>query len=348
MPAVRPANPRAHPRAAEILRYFHGLAGRGQLLSGQFTNFGRRADLRLPRQIHRATGRWPALVGVDFADFNIRSGRRHTVQWLMNAVSAARFDLVSQARHSFRAPNRVVRDYWRTGGLVTIGVHCSNPANRHGGGLRDQGVELKPLLQPGTATNRRWLAQLDELAAALQELQAAGVVVLWRPLHEMNGPWFWWGKKKPADFIRVWRHMFRYFTEKKRLDNLLWIFGPNMGENAADYYPGDAFVDLVGLDAYTDHVDPRHLGGYRRMAALGKPFGLTEYGPHGSYNPPGTYDYERMRRGLARHFPKACFFMSWNARWSPANNRNLRKLYLHPSVITRADLPPGLTGQPTP
>ena len=142
------------------------------------------------------------------------------------------------------------------------------------------------------------MKQLDTLAAGLTELKDAGVVVLWRPFHEMNGNWFWWGGKDPAAFQKVWRHMFDYFTKTKGLDNLLWVYGPNHGEKVAAYYPGDRFVDVVGLDAYTDFVDPAHIRGYREVAAIPKPFGFTEFGPHGSSSPPGDYDYPRLLGGI--------------------------------------------------
>jgi len=53
------------------------------------------------------------------------------------------------------------------------------------------------------------------------------------------------------------------------------------GKNTAKYYAGDGFVDIVGLDAYTDYLDPEHVRGYSEIAALPKPFGFTEFGPHG-------------------------------------------------------------------
>lgn len=325
-----------------MLSFLHQLPREGRVLSGQFTNFGRHADLRFPRLIHRATGRWPALVGVDYADFNAKSKRRHTVQWLMNAVSRARFDLVTHDDLHTAAPNRVARSYWRAGGLVTIGAHFANPANPRGGGLRDRGVDLASLLVPGTATHRRWLRQLDTIAAALAELRDAGVVVLWRPFHEMNGGWFWWGRPRPAVFARVWRHMFRYFSQTKRLDNLLWVFGPNMGNDAARYYPGDAFVDVVGLDAYTDHVDRAHIAGYAALVRTGKPFGFSEFGPHNSWNPPRDFDCRRLLAAFETQFPRICFFLAWNANWCPARNRHARRLYRSPRILNRDELPASL------
>lgn len=340
--SARPANPRASLGAGAVLAYFRQLGARHRILSGQFTNFGHRADLRAPTRLYRLTGRWPALIGVDYAEFNPKAASRRTTQWLMNAVAAGRFDLVTHDDLSTAAPNRVARLYWQSGGLVTVGVHFSNPANPRGGGLRDRGVDLASLLTRGTATHRRWMRQLDEIATALAELRDEGVVVLWRPFHEMNGAWFWWGQPKPATFVRVWRHMFDYFSRIHGLNNLLWIYGPNMGDDAVRYYPGDAYVDLVGLDVYSDHVDPTHVRGYCDLARLPKPFGFSEFGPHGSFNPPRNFSYPSLVRALRRHFPKACYFLAWNANWSPARNRGARALYRDSSVVTRIDLPTDL------
>jgi len=115
-----------------------------------------------------------------------------------------------------------------------------NPANPKGGGLRDKGVNIAELLQPDTDTHQRWMQELDLTAEGLKELKDAGVVVLWRPFHEMNGGWFWWGAKEPEQFIALWRHMFDYFSKTKSLDNLLWVYGPNHGQNTRSIMPGTA------------------------------------------------------------------------------------------------------------
>jgi mannan endo-1,4-beta-mannosidase len=217
-----------------------------------------------------------------------------------------------------------------------------NPANPNGGGLRDKGVDIADLLKDGTDTHKRWMEQLDLIAEGLLELKAAGVVVLWRPFHEMNGGWFWWGAQKPESFIAVWRHMFDYFSKTKGLDNLIWVYGPNHGEKTAAYYAGDRYVDMLGLDAYTDFLDPEHVRGYDEIVALNRPFGFSEFGPHGARNPPGDYDYRRFLDGVKKHFPKTCYFMSWNAKWSLATNQNAKEMLDDPAVVNRDELPKGL------
>lgn len=323
--AVTPADPQLNAKGRAILDFFRQLREGPdlRLISGQFSGFGPGARLQADEQIFTTTGRWPAIITADYADF--------PAHWL-----------------DTHTPNQLAIDYWRAGGLVSLSVHLNNPAMAEGGGQKAKGLKLASLLVPGTAVHERWMRQLDDLAAGLQELQAAGVVVLWRPWHEMNGGWFWWGAQEPNDFVAVWRQMYDYFTHTKGLHNLIWVYSPNMGAKVADYYPGDTYADLVGLDAYTDHIDPGHIHGYTEMSAINKPFGFTEYGPHGAANPPGDYDYRRFLAGLAEHFPRCRFFLCWNDRWNPAENRFAREFYNDPRVITRESLPAGLAGKAKP
>ena len=92
--------------------------------------------------------------------------------------------------------NSYLIDYWNNGGLVTLYMHPGYP----GGTYRD-------ILTPGTAPNTTWTGVLSSIADGLEELQDAGVVVLWRPYHEMCGR-FWWGAyhlKDPALFFELWK-----------------------------------------------------------------------------------------------------------------------------------------------
>jgi mannan endo-1,4-beta-mannosidase len=311
-----PANPRANAATRAVLRYFQNLSAAPQrrIVSGQFSNFGQGANLRALTNIYEKTGHWPALVGVDYADFG-RGG------------------------FATAKPNQTAVEYWRQGGLVSVSAHLYDPSRTNGGGLRDKDVNLATLLAANDPAHARWMKELDLLATGLQELRASNVVVLWRPFHEMNGDWFWWGGKDPETFIQLWRQMFDYFTITKGLDNLIWVYSPNHGGNTASYYAGSRYVDLVGLDAYTDFVDLNHIKGYAAVAALPKPFGFTEFGPHGPRNPPGDFDYTRLLAGIQSDFPKTCFFMCWNARWGLAGNEKTKELLDNPVIVNRENLP---------
>jgi mannan endo-1,4-beta-mannosidase len=319
-----PADPQLNPRGRAILAWFQQLqAAPGlKLVSGQFAGWSGTAGMNELGKIEHTTGRWPAMIGLDYCAF-----------------------VGGEATISPRPVNALAREYWAAGGLVNISWHAPNPAKPEGGGLKERGMKLADVLVPGP-THDRWMKSLDQVAGALQELQSAGVVVIWRPLHEMNGGWFWWGAQEPADFIAVWRHMFDYFTRTKGLHNLIWAWGPNHAQQPPGlYYPGDAYADLIGLDAYTDLITPGRIKGFDSLARISKPVGFTEYGPHGASNPPGDFDCRRLLDGIQQHFPQLRHFLVWNEKWNPAENRFAREFYNDPRVITRDQIPAGLVGK---
>jgi mannan endo-1,4-beta-mannosidase len=307
--AAGPANPKASADARRIYAYFQSLPGRAdaRVVSGQFTQWGNSAATGYKQGIadlQASTGKWVGLAGFDW-----RGG----------------VDL--------KTPS----DWWKAGGLVTVSYHWDNPFT--GGNAWDAGGDLKELLKDGSPAQQRFTGYLDQTAASLRTLKDQGVVVLWRPLHENNGNWFWWGAKDSAAFIAIWRKMFTYFTETKGLDNLLWVYAPNYGNNVARNYPGDAYVDIVGLDAYFDRPSAFTLTGYAEMAKLGKPLGLTEFGgvpAAGGQN--FTFDNTVLIKEIKAKYPKICFFMNWHCPWSIACQNNAAGLLKDPWVANRDDL----------
>lgn len=323
--SAAPADAQLNPKGRAILAWFQELQAAPQvrLVSGQFAGWSGSASIGELGKIHEATGRWPVMIGLDYCGW--RQG-----------------DKPDMAHIDVRQPNQLAREYWQAGGLVNLSWHAPNPS---GASLKTNNIKLADVLKPGPLHDA-WLASLDTVATGLQELQAAGVVVIWRPLHEMNGGWFWWGAQEPADFIALWRHMFDYFTHKKGLHNLIWAWGPNHGQKHADlYYPGDAYADLIGLDAYTEHINPDKIVGFDRLAKIKKPVGLTEFGPHGASNPPGNFDFRRLLDGIEKNFPQLRHFLCWNEKWNPAENRFAKEFYNDPRVITRDQVPAGLAGK---
>lgn len=179
----------------------------------------------------------------------------------------------------------------RAGGLVTMSLHLGNPLT--GDDVRDRrydGARFDEVLDPTTEAGQRHRADLARVADLLERLRDEGVVVLWRPYHEMNGSWWWYsvsrdGWTEPADFEALWRAQFDYFTMERDLDNLLWVYAANAQlsdriESPLHFYPGDDVVDVVALDHYDS--DPSTLdrcGGLAALESLDKPLGLAEIGP---------------------------------------------------------------------
>lgn len=90
---------------------------------------------------------------------------------------------------------------------------------------------------------------LAKLAGYLKTLQEAGIPVLWRPFHEASGGWFWWGAKGAETYKKLWIAMYDYL-KGQHINNLIWVWTSDSEGNDKEWYPGDAYVDIIGRDLY--------------------------------------------------------------------------------------------------
>lgn len=93
------------------------------------------------------------------------------------------------------------------------------------------------------------LADIDQISAELAKFADAEIPILWRPLHEAEGGWFWWGAAGPEALKELWVLMYDRMTNMHGLNNLIWVF-THAGSLDEAWYPGDAYVDIVGYDGY--------------------------------------------------------------------------------------------------
>ena len=191
------------------------------------------------------------------------------------------------------------------GGLVTASAHFSNPAENGGDptvesyrGILGGDDAWAQLVTEGTNYNTSLKKELSEIADFFEELKNNGVPIIWRPLHEANANWFWFcmvqGKTKISEesFSNLWKYIYNYFTLERGLDNLLWEFSPNIGNESSTMvaplygFPGKDYVDLVGFDWYTSTADIyaalEDITTYRDLTSLGMIVSLTEFGPSGN------------------------------------------------------------------
>lgn len=225
------------------------------------------------------------------------------------------------------ALNEMIR-HGRAGHIVTLVWHPDNPVDGGAFGTPVGTAELQNMVKDDTATGQRWQVQLDRAAAVLRQFANADVPVLFRPLHEQNGTFFWWGddgqsgdalSRRRAAWTAVWRDMVTDLTQTKGLKNLLFVFGTDMVDYAEvvpplTYYPGADMVDMVSIDTYDDALDlagtKRGRAYYDQLVGTGKPFGLSEFG-HGFDTPGRTWDARTLTRRLRDSYPKAVFAVAW-------------------------------------
>ncbi len=134
------------------------------------------------------------------------------------------------------------------------------------------------LADPGGERFQLLMRDMDVIAEELKKFQQADIPVLWRPLHEAAGGWFWWGAAGEEAFIELWRLMYDRYTVHHDLDNLIWVYTHEMGSPM--WYPGDSYVDIVGIDIYSD-LGASMSGQWQEMTELfggKKLLALTESG----------------------------------------------------------------------
>ncbi len=143
--------------------------------------------------------------------------------------------------------------------------------------------QFKDLLTPGTSTYTHWLAQVDAIAGFLKQLQDAHVPVIWRPYHEMNGDWFWWGGRTEGQYTTaaLYRQIFDRFVNYHHLKNLLWLWSMDRvskpGMEHEKFFPGLNYVDVLGLDVYGNDFAQSYYDSLIKLSQ-GKPLALAEVG----------------------------------------------------------------------
>ena len=156
------------------------------------------------------------------------------------------------------------KNWWKEGGIVGAMWHWQVKANNGtdytctpGTAAGETSFDASKVYVEGTSENTLAKQQLDQLCGYLKKMQDAGIPVVWRPLHEASGnveqysggkAWFWWGAKGADVYKQLWQWMYNYMVKTKGLNNLIWVWTSQTKDN--NWYPGDAYVDIIGRDNY--------------------------------------------------------------------------------------------------
>lgn len=265
------------------------------------------------------TGKTPAILGLDFID--------NTPSRVERGTSAKEAELGI--------------DWWHNkGGIVAFTWHWNapkdlideSPGKEWYRGFYTEATTFDiqhALDHPDSEDYNLLIRDIDAIAVELKKLQDADVPVLWRPLHEAEGGWFWWGAKGPEPVIKLWHLMYERLTDHHELNHLIWVWN----SVAEDWYPGDDVVDIVSYDSYPGEHNYNpissqfeqliELGNNKKLIAMAEngpipdPDLMIEYGAHWSW------------------------FSTWNGDILKEHNdvEHLHKVYNHPYVITLEDLP---------
>ncbi len=219
-------NANANSNANALYKYLRSIYGK-KILSGQ-------QELSYADWINTQTGKTPALVSLDFMDYSPSRVERGTVG--------------TSVEEAITHHNR--------GGIVSFLWHWNAPtglydtdAHKWWSGFYTDATDFNIATALSDTTNANYtliIRDLDAIAVQLKRLQTAGVPVLFRPLHEAEGKWFWWGAQGPEACKKLYALMYDRFTNYHGINNLIWVWN----SLAADWYPGDATVDILSADVY--------------------------------------------------------------------------------------------------
>ena len=290
-------NQNATQEAIELYNYLKSVYGKNILSGQQESDWNGSPDDEM-NYILEKTGKLPAIRGLDYINESFTAVTKRSIEW------------------------------WEKGGIVSICWHWGTPPNGVGYESSKGTIDLEEALTEGTPLYAGMIAQMDRVAEELKVLQDAGVPVLWRPLHEFDGQWFWWGKGGPKNFRRLWQLMYNRFTMHHGLNNLIWVLGYS-GEIENGWYPGDEYVDISGADTYDSGSHIELYDKVVQVVGSEMPIALHECGPI-----PNPDD-------LIKDGAKWSWFLTWHTIHIKEENTGeyLHEVFNHPYTITLDKLP---------
>lgn len=318
--AVSLINPAASAEARELYSYLQSINGQ-KMITGQHDYLETPDELN--NRLKKISGEYAGLHGYELGAISGQTASQAEAQRSKVVESAIRWH--------------------QAGGIVAMTYHQPLP----GKPMTWANVQAKlsqsqfdRYVTPGTQEYSKLIADLDQVAVSLKKLSDEGVPVLWRPYHEMNGSWFWWGKKN--NFDELWDLMYDRFVRVHKLDNLIWVWNPNAPNTWSDPYattfPGLTKVDVLAADIYDNDYKQRY---YEELLALAgnKPIAIGEHG-------------EMPSARVLESQPRWTYSMTWGKMLLENNTEQDIVHYMeHERTLTRDELQEDMEGNneaPTP
>ena len=221
-----------------ILNFLEETAGR-KIITGQHTQTNPMEEIDYIREV---TGAEPLLRGVELLSYSPNINYEDSDEDCLTEV------------YENRGTVETALDWAKnTNGIVTLTFHWFSPIGGRDKSFYSKNTDFdaEKILMENTPERDAFYRDMDVIAEQLRKFQEADVPVLWRPFHEAEGDWFWWGAKGPGVASKLYCMMFEYYTNVLHLDNLLWVWNCPIKEA----YPGDAYVDVISVDIYLEKYE---------------------------------------------------------------------------------------------
>jgi mannan endo-1,4-beta-mannosidase len=264
-------------------------------------------------------GKTPVVRAFDFQTYTVgypylwdNSIGGHTFGWLDNGTTKTAIDW-----HKSTNGKGIVSFQWHwhspSGGKVSTNTFYTDKTT----------FDVSKAVTPATAEYKAIVRDIDSIASQLKRLQNAGVPVLWRPLHEAGGKWFWWGAKTANDCLAIYDILYDRLTNYHKLNNLIWVWSTP----EAEWYPGNGKVDIIGFDSYPgNYVYSSQKAIFNQLYDIvqgKKMIAMTENGP--------IPDIDKCIEEDAMWL----YFSSWSDLVTKQNsNEHIKQVFAHGNVIT--------------
>ena len=265
------------------------------------------------KAIKNLTGDYPALLGLDMMDYT-------PSRTALGASSSA----VEKAIE-FANKGGIVTFCWHWNAPTEYLNSTANSPDGWWGGFYTQSskFDIAKVMNGQDAKGKKLLDRdIKEIAKQLKRLEKAGVPVIWRPLHEGSGGWFWWGAKGSDAYKKLWKYLYKELTNTYGCNNLIWVYNGQ----SADWYPGDEYVDIVGEDIYPgNHVYDPQVSRFRQAINYGSKTKITALTENGC-----IFDIDSSVSINALW----SWFMTWGGEFT-VNGSNYSEKYTEKSVIKK-------------
>lgn len=243
-------NPNADENTKRLYKFLCDIYGKYSL-AGQYADEGRASSEY--EKITAKTGKTFAVLGLDMGNYSLGS-----------KAHGAESKTVEYAYDWYKNAGGIVQLCWHWTTPEDYAVNAGDQPWYSSFYKEGSKLDLDKIMNgEDDAAYQLLMDDIDNMANELARLRDAGVPVLWRPLHEAAGGWFWWGNCEPESYKKLWNVMYDKMTNEHNLTNLIWVWN---GQDPA-WYPGDATVDINGWDIYAgNHVDSSQSGRFDDMA----------------------------------------------------------------------------------
>ncbi len=310
-------NKNAQKEVKQVLQYLAENRGK-KIILGQHTQTMGQEELKY---IQDVTGELPALCGFELLGYSPNIQYEHSGEECLQEVYAAQNTL------------KRAWDWAEKGGLLTFTWHWFSPLGGRDKSFFSENTDFQTELAvvEGTPEYYALLSDMDYMAGLLRPFCDAHIPILWRPFHETEGDWFWWGNCRKDVVKKLYRLMYNRYVNHFQMNNLIWVFNSNKQE----CYPGDDVADIISCDMYpkphchTDHTE--ELQQLQKITKAEKLYAIAEI---------GTIPDVRavIEKGLSWSW-----YMTWSNEFGKTDaytsKEELKKAYSYEHAVTLGRLP---------